>query len=453
MSESNELIDYVLIDEIRRLLDRFQWISSYELFYQKIEKIETQLIQKHRKTHEVNLKKKSNSGISLRIISKSRRLVETSLGISSLHKITNLTEPKSTQKKEEILIFPQLKNPRIKSIAGDQSKSFNFQENTVLEKLEDLKLEDPENEFEESSNSLNLERETRYIINTGSNGISNSSLKVNLNHSVKILFDYFVYTISRNDYRRNLNFNRKQLELDVFENRVKRSKRFVNANLDDVSIIFHPNIIGKIIAFQSNSLISNPRNQFSPIWNDQIHLYDDPLREEGYASTLFDDEGNITKSKVLVEKGNFQNSLNTIITGGPSNSGNGYRSAWFQPLSRSYEYPVSRAISNLVMMGGIGKGINFVQKRTVSLLVVKGHGYIGGMANNPKFVIHASEAELWKNGEYLGPTYNYTFSGSLNEIMKYGDLSADQTQVVDKAIPGAVYIGWLRCPPGIIKVG
>ena len=126
MSESNELIDYVLIDEIRRLLDRFQWISSYELFYQKIEKIETQLIQKHREIDEVNLKKKTNSGISLRIISKTKRLVETSLGISSLHKITNLTEPRSTQKIEEILIFPQLKNPRIKSIAGDQSKSINF---------------------------------------------------------------------------------------------------------------------------------------------------------------------------------------------------------------------------------------------------------------------------------------------------------------------------------------
>ena len=453
MSESSEIIDYVLIDEIKRLLDRFQWISSYELFYQKIEKIETQLIQRPNLSEEFNLKKKSNSGISLRILSRNKRLVETSLGISSLHKITNLTEPKSTQKVEEKLIFPQLKNPRIKSITGDQSKSLDFKENTVLEKLDMLKLESPKKEFEESTNSLNLERETRYIINTGSVGISNSSLKAHLNHTVKILFDYFVYTISRNDYGRNLNFDKEKLNLEIFENRIKRSKGFVSPNLDDVSIIFHPNIIGKIIAFQSNSFISSPLNQIAPIWNDQIHLYDDPLREEGYASTLFDDEGNITRSKILVEKGKFQNSLNTIITGSSINGGNGYRSAWFQPMSRSYEYPISRAISNLVMMGGIGKGSNFVQKKTVSLLVLKGHGYIGGMANNPKFVIHASEAELWKYGEYLGPTYNYTFSGSLNEIMKNGDLSADQTQVVDKAIPGAVYIGWLRCPPGIIKIG
>lgn len=453
MSRSSEIIDYVLIDEIERLIDRFQWISSYELFYQKIEKIETQLMQKYRNLDEVYLQKKSNSGIALRIISKNKKMMETSLGISSLHKITDLVEPKSTQKEEEIIIFPSLKTPRIISILGDQSKSINFDENTVLEKLEMLKLDEQEYEFEESVGSLNLERETRYITNTGSTGISNSSLRVNLDHKVKILFDYFIYTISRNESRRNLNFNLEKLKSDIVDNRRKRSMRFVNANLNDVSVIFHPNIIGKIIAFQSNFLISNPPNQLNPKWNNQIHLYDDPLRDEGYASTLFDDEGTITKSKLIVEKGRFTNSLNTITAKDPSNGGNGYRSAWFQPLSRSYEYPISKAISNLVVMGGMGKGSNFVQKKSLSMVVRNGHGYIGGMANNPKFVIHASEAELWKGGDYLGPTYNYTFNGSLNEIMKDGDLSADQTQVVDKAIPGAVYIGWLRCPPGLIKIG
>ena len=58
-------------------------------------------------------------------------------------------------------------------------------------------------------------------------------------------------------------------------------------------------------------------------------------------------------------------------------------------------------------------GLNrLIEKNTLSILVRGGHGYIGGMANNPKFVIHANETELWKNGECLGPTYNYTFSGS-----------------------------------------
>ncbi|MHA2098129.1 MAG: metallopeptidase TldD-related protein [Candidatus Kariarchaeaceae archaeon] len=453
MAYVDEAIDFTLLDEITRLLTKNDWISSYELFYQVVEKLEGNITSIGLTESEIYLQKKNNTGIALRAISNSRKLFELSLGISSLHMLANLSEPKSTQKDSTNLKFPILRPPRILSVPGDFSKSVSFNEDTVIDKIIETTTDLSHQRIEENSASLTLERETRYIINTGSKGISSSSLKVQFENEIKVKGDNFSYSLNRESYRRNLNFNVRQMSEEFDEVIENRSSPPVAADLDKASVIFHPEIIGKIIAFQSNSLISSPINRYNPIWKDNIYLYDDPLREEGYSSILFDDEGNLTGSKVLVEKGEFKDSLHTISTSTSRIGGNGYRSAWFQPINRSYEYPITRSITNLVMTGGIGKGKNFTEKNTISLVVLRGHGYIGGMANNPKFVIHAKETEIWQNGECLGQSYNYTFSGSLNEIMRVGDLSADQIQVVDKAIPGAVYIGWLRCPAGIVKIG
>lgn len=453
MSDIDEIIDYTLIDEMNRLIDKHQWISSFELFYQVVEKIDTKLIITKNGNPKTKLKTNKNTGIALRALSREKKLFELSLGISSLHRLADLKEPKSTQKKEEKLKFIPLRPPRISSVLGDSSKSMKFKEDTAIEKIEELRFEPDGFDLIEHIISLRLDKESRYLINTGSTGISSTSLKAQLSNEIKCKSEFHLQGISRQNYRRNLDFNKKQIKLDLETNLRNSSKKPVSANLENVSVIFHPQIIGKIIAFQSNALISNPPQIMKNIWKENIYLYDDPLREEGYASILFDDEGNLTKSKGIIEKGAFVDSLHTISSSPSGIGGNGYRTAWFQPISRSYEFPVNRSITNLVMTGGIGKGNNFVEKDALSILILEGHGYIGGLANNPKFVIHAKETELWKNGECLGPTYNYTFSGSLNEIMKHGDLSSDQVQVVDNAIPGAVYIGWLRCKAGIVKIG
>ncbi|MCE7735910.1 MAG: hypothetical protein GPJ54_13600 [Candidatus Heimdallarchaeota archaeon] len=452
MSEIDEIIDYTLIDEMNRLLQKHQWITSYELFYQVIEKIDINYQNRKSEKGKFTLKKNRKTGIALRALSPKKKLFELSLGISSLHRLADLKEPKSTQKSEDQLKFLTLKPPRMSSVPGDNSKSINFREETAAEKIEELRFELEKFDVTEQNINLNLERESRYLTNTGSKGISSISLKTHVNHDIKFQYDGFIQGISRERYRRNLNFDKKQIRREFETILEHRTKKLVSANLDNVSVIFHPQIIGKIIAFRSKPLISHSPRIIKNMWKDNIYLYDDPLRDEGYASILFDDEGNLTKSTKLIEKGDFVNSLHTISSSPTGKGGNGYRIAWFQPLSRSYEFPVTRSISNLVMTGGVGKGENFIEKNTLSILVRGGHGYIGGMANNPKFVIHANETELWKNGECLGPTYNYTFSGSLNEIMKLGDLSKDQTQVVDRAIPGAVYIGWLRCAAGIVKI-
>lgn len=452
MSEIDEIIDYTLIDEMNRLLQKHHWITSYELFYQVIEKIDTCHQNRKKEQGKLTLKKMKTTGIALRALSPKKKLFELSLGISSLHRLADLKEPKSTQKSEEKLKFLSLKPPRMSSVPGDSSKSINFREDTAVEKIEELSFEFDKFDIREHNITLNLERESRYLTNTGSKGISSISLKTHMSHDIKFHYDGYIQGISREVYSRNLFFDNKQIKSELEAILQHRTKKIVSANLENVSVIFHPRIIGKIIAFQSRPLISHSTQIMKNMWKENIYLYDDPLRDEGYASILFDDEGDLTKSTKLIEKGNFVNSLHTISSSPTGKGGNGYRAAWFQPLSRSYEFPVTRSISNLVMTGGIGMGENFVEKNALSILVREGHGYIGGMANNPKFVIHAKETELWKNGECLGPTYNYTFSGSLNEIMKYGDLSKDQTQVVDNAIPGAVYIGWLRCAPGIVKI-
>ncbi|MFV2016147.1 MAG: hypothetical protein ACC656_12005, partial [Candidatus Heimdallarchaeota archaeon] len=74
MSDIDETIDYILIDEMNRLLQKHLWISSYELFYQVIEKIDTSYLRRKDEPSKLTLKKNKKTGIALRALSRKKKL-------------------------------------------------------------------------------------------------------------------------------------------------------------------------------------------------------------------------------------------------------------------------------------------------------------------------------------------------------------------------------------------
>jgi predicted Zn-dependent protease len=245
---------------------------------------------------------------------------------------------------------------------------------------------------------------------------------------------------------------------DIIEDTIlsveNQSKKLVKTNSHPPSVILHPEVLGRVIAFHSfQNLVDSPLQiQAKPNWDENLQLYDDPLRTDGYGSCLFDDEGSLTQARQLIEDGYHTAGLFDLMNSDWKVGGNGFRTSWYQPMLRSYQFPLIRNITNLVIVGGNGKGKHFTDRSGTSLVILRGHGFTGGRPENPQFIIHANETELWKDGTFLGPSYNVTVRGSIDELMKQGDLSADQYPVVDDAVSGAVYIGYMHAPSGLIRL-
>lgn len=433
------------LDDITRIIDKIDWISSYEVFLQSIE------LMTGKVTKNFELRKKERNGVALRIISKRKKLVELSLGNSRLSLLTSLSEPKSTTREVPIFKFQKLKSPRISSIQGDQANSTNITIDLISNMLTNAVIHNNKDNID-LTHHIKFEKEKLMIINTGSRLLKSVSFRFRYTVSAKIIHNTRHYSTIRYKAGRNSDVNFSQV-IDDAKFAVKRQsqKRFA-LNTNDVSVIIHPEVLGRIIAFHSaNHFVRSPsRDDNEIIWDENIHIYDDPHRIGGYGSSLFDDEGSLTKPRKIMERGIHTGGLFGLSNSNWKIGGNGFRTSWYHPFLRSYQFPVIRNITNLVVTGGIGKGERFVERSGLTLVILRGHGYASGSLNSPQFIVHTSETEVWKNGEFKGiPAKNMTIRGSINQVMKYGDLSADQYSVVDIAVPGAIYIGYIYVPTGI----
>ena len=437
------------IDNIVNKLDKMEWISNYEVFLQNID--HTAGTKENQNSILIN--KKNRSGVAIRIITKSRRFVENAFGTPTLSNIDNLEPPKSTIKEfSKDIKFPNLAKPQRISILGDQSRSLVEIEDLIYENLDGLKAG-----YTDSGTLIQhkytLELENRAITNTGSRILFNSSSRIHFETQISKKRGEKFVTLVRKDFGRNTKFLPQKVLKKAEEDIEIRFQKQVKFDRETTAVILHPEVLGRIISFHSSNYLVNPSNirENSQIWNDSLSLFDDPLQDNGMGSEIIDDEGSITRVKKIVENGYPKESLESLQSSSWQDGGNAFRAEWFQPFLRSYQYPIQKNFSNLMIVGGIGKGELFTQRSGEVVLVKRGHGYVGGTLRHPYFIVHTSEAELWKNGNLLGPVNNFAISNSIDKILKNGDLSADLKPVIDPAIPGSVYVGWLYLEPNLLK--
>ncbi|MDH5404212.1 MAG: metallopeptidase TldD-related protein [Candidatus Heimdallarchaeota archaeon] len=427
-------------DEVKSLVDRINWVSSYEIFLQN-SNILTSLIKQNQELSSENI---SRSGVALRLISTSKRLKEVSFNIGATQKLKELTEPHSTSKQLLINQFPGLKQPKSKLVKGDTSNSVSLNSDLIWDLSNNIDISNFDRiEFEFD---IRIEKENLIIYNTGSSILNYTSLKNQVSITGNSMDHVNPVFVTRSLLSRNLNFTFNNILAEIERNIGYLNNTSLDlSNFSNPSIVIHPNVLAKIIAFYYQNFMDN-QNQMEKLdllWSEDLNLYDDPTKIFGYNSCLFDDEGTLTSPKKLIENGVSTGGLSDLSSTDWIEGGNGFRSEWYQPIDHSYTYPVVPIFSNLILDGGMGKGEKFVDQSGVTIVVNNGNTTITGNQIDPRFLIHGSEIQVWKNGSIIGKMNNLTISGNINKLLTNGLLSSDDYCVRPISVPGTVYTGWL----------
>lgn len=426
------------VKEIIGALEKKEWVSSYEIFYQNTKRltaIDSGDIPRNRDIVQ--------SGYALRVISKSQRLIELSINQSSIKYIKELKEPSSTQNKVQISQFPELKEPRINSIVGDGNPDSGKLEKRI-QQMQQLNSEIEIPDISRIQRMLDITIENRVVVNTGSHFLKDKSMKLNYQVEYLKYQDGYIYRSITNNYLRNFN-----IDFDRTESMARQSllnKLLYSPNIDYNSIkgvILKPDIVSKIISSLAITLLQNSRNMKIANLGESLQLIDDPHRASGYNSIMFDDEGSLTRPNYLIENSEFKNSLHDRVSSNWKGGGNGFRTAMHSPMPRSYKYSINRFFSNLSVFGGVGKGHLYSQRNGLVMLIEEGEVSLFHTSDSIQVIIHGHVTQIWKDGNFLGPGKSLTLFVDLGSIFSVGSYSADQVLVVDKAIPGSVYCGWV----------
>jgi len=432
------------LEEIRSILDNFVWIKEYQVFMQSLTNQYAKTYEKINETIQEN----NSIGLALRVLSTNNQLLEKSLAISELEQLNTLTEPKSTMSSREDFELPPLKEPHRSSIAGDFSNSVNLQDRPTLGIISEAeKFTDTyEMPFEHQAR---VSLEQKLVHNSNDITLTESTFRVN--YQISTTFEVYEthFNLNRETAARNLQLNYDEIIRDLVNATISRIKsRTINLP-EDACIILHPQILGILISIYYSSKFVNTEIG-ETIWSKNLNLYDDPHRTNGYYSTLFDDEGTLTRGKQLIADGKKLNNLTDLRSSDWQSGGNGFRMEWFQARPRSYQFPVRPAISNLVLTGGTGKGQYFTDRPGTCIVIRDAQGIPSMGSHRGQFILQVHEAEIWRNGIHEGPVKGFSLQGNLDEILTKGHLSADESVAINRLIPGSVYTGWLVIPPSTV---
>lgn len=150
-----------------------------------------------------------------------------------------------------------------------------------------------------------------------------------------------------------------------------------------------------------------------------VSVVDDPTIEGKRGSYLYDDDGNLSKRVVLIEKGILKDYLYDMVwavKSGKESNGHGRR--------ESYKYlPIPRMSNTFIERGNMKK--EDVIKGVWRGVYVKKMG--GGEVNtvNGDFMFHVLEGYRIENGKIGEPIQNFSISGNGPEILKIIDAVGD----------------------------
>lgn len=440
--------DYLLekLDDIERVIAQKKWVKSYHIFLQSFK-------EKRLRTYEEEIQNSedtTNMGCSVQILSTNQVLFERTISISDVNRLKLLKPPKSTREKANLDQFPKLNQPNTTSIPGDFSNSIDMESVPNFEILN--KGFDKSSQYEipfYHTSSLNLE--TRVITSDGSTRLTENSLRVNYETSTRFDVRDISYILSRSIAGRSLDLDIEKPILELVNATITRIKSPMENLPDDTAILFHPEVIGRIMTSYFAKTNWN-RVLGKNILSSDLNLYDDPTKSGGYYSTLFDDEGQLARPKQILDEGRVVSQLNDMRSSNWKEGGSGYRVDWYQPQTRAYNYRIRPAGTNLILNGGAGKGKYFTERPGKVILVRKGATLPGVSSKASDFILHVHESELYDDGDLLGPVGNFTLSGNFETMLNKGHLSNDPGKMTDQSIPLTFYGGWLIVPSSTVNL-
>ncbi|MHA2090606.1 MAG: hypothetical protein ACW98K_07085 [Candidatus Kariarchaeaceae archaeon] len=238
---------YALLD-IERTIEKVNWVSSYEVFLQAIDRITSA------SWYPVGFEmdRKRIDGVAIRLISKNKKMKEISLGLSSLSKLSSISEPKSTVVDTQIRSFAPLKPPRISSIQRDEGSSIFLTKELVNDLLSKI-VESRSPDDLTLHHSIRLQKENITLINLGSKPLENASFKLQYTIHARKQVSGNSFSTNRTVASRNLNVNFDETITQAIVSTRNQTLPSYRVADEIKSVIFHPEVIGRIIAYQSTN--------------------------------------------------------------------------------------------------------------------------------------------------------------------------------------------------------
>ena len=149
------------------------------------------------------------------------------------------------------------------------------------------------------------------------------------------------------------------------------------------------------------------------IASDVVTIIDDPLLDNGFASTPFDDEGVATYKKELVSKGELKtllHNLKTAYKAGCKSTGNGFK--------YSYASPVSISPTNLYIEKGEKSLEELMEEVGDGILITELAGLHSGANSITGDFSLAAKGFYIENGKKSYPVEQITIAGNFFNILK-----------------------------------
>ena len=149
------------------------------------------------------------------------------------------------------------------------------------------------------------------------------------------------------------------------------------------------------------------------IASDVVTIVDDPLLDNGFASTPFDDEGVATYKKELVSKGELKtllHNLKTAYKAGCKSTGNGFK--------YSYASPVSISPTNLYIEKGEKSLEELMEEVGEGILITELAGLHSGANSITGDFSLAAKGFYIENGKKSYPVEQITIAGNYFYMLK-----------------------------------
>lgn len=404
----------------RLLQDVLKQVQQAEVYW-----IEEESLPVHFSNKEVSrINGKKTVGISLRIINNDGRLgfatsttldredlIQRALLSAQYGDKTSICFPKETNSEEV-----QCYDPKIAQMTVEEIVKQGWEMVEILEQL------DPSIQFE-----LDLGKEIQKIRIMNSSGLNVSFERTNFaiglsSRSKDGFYEYNDWDIFSNHFT----IDRARLERFVKFHNLSQTK--IKVKTGKMDIIFNPGaswpLLYRVGVGVNGQMINrglSPLNNRlgEKICNPMITIVDDPTFPWGFASTPYDDEGNIAKRKPIIEKGVLKNYLfdleDATQYGDGVIAGNGFKKSLFE---KGIDLKPATYVSNCILLPGEDTFEKMVKQTKYGIIV---NGIMGGHTGNAiagEFALNVGSGFLVEDGEIKGKVVDAMVSGNIYDLLK-----------------------------------
>jgi PmbA protein len=258
------------------------------------------------------------------------------------------------------------------------------------------------------------------------NNNANVSLAVNINTKYKKASSAYYLDIFTKKEDININNTFCQAKINAY--RLLNPKK---GKKDKYDLIFVPSLTKEIIdqlilpatigeaIYKKESYLSNLKNK--KVFSRSLSLLEDPKLDYFLGSSIYDDEGNLTTQKNIIDKGIFKKEIYDIYgakISGKKSTGNGFRSSLYSSINCEH--------TNILQKPGSKKIDNIIKDTKKGILVYGLMGFHTSNLTNGEFSLTINQGKEIIDGKFKDTITNLNFTGNCKTSFKNMSFSKEQ---------------------------